>query len=95
MFNHQDVTILCLACKLPHPLWKIGGGAKGARQRGQVVTCPTTDPGLILKVFYDMPVRPVAGVQIALRFSMSSTTYAWCRKGDKKRRPLVFKTVRR
>jgi hypothetical protein len=94
MINHQDVAMLCAVYKLPKPLWNTRGGITGARRRDGIVYCPTSNSRIVLKVCDDMQ-PTVAGGQKALRIGPFPPLYVWCKKHDRKRRPVVFETVLR
>lgn len=94
MINFQDVVMLCAAYGLPKPLWTVKGGIKGARRRAGIVYCPTSHSGVTLKVCDEIyPI--VQGGYKALRIGLFPPVYVWCRKHDRKRRPVTFETVLR
>ena len=96
MINFQDVVMLCMVYGLPRPLWNAKGGITGARRRGGIVYCPTSDPKVTLKVYDSLPLpSSICGCTKALRIGPFPPLYAWCDKNDRKKRSVTFETVTR
>jgi hypothetical protein len=94
MINFQDVAMLCMVYKLPKPLWNSRGKITGARRRGQIVYCPTSDAGVTLKVCDELP-SSLMGCQKAFRIGPYLPIYAWCNAQDRQKRTVTFVSVTR